>query len=483
LGAKLLDRSRRPLLLTPEGKLYFDFCRDVLRRYDEFVAALDGPNGHTESAVRVASIYSIGLSEMTALEEEFARRMPGAEIAVEYLRPEKVYDAVLKERAELGLVSYPEQSKEIRVIPWREETMVVALSPRHRLVGAAVLGAADLHGEDFVGFFGFGFEAGDEAAEFLEFGEVVERLEEHLAEMGFQAGDFEQHFGAADHDAADEDRRHVVEVGAFREAVDLEDVGVAEDAAALFAEEAGFHAAETVETPLVGGDVVDEVAFDGAARLEVFDVFGERFKALRDKYGSGVDIGIDFHGAVQPPTAMLLVKALEPYHPWFYEEVVQCLNVDVMAEIARKTHIPLATGERIFTKWGFREILEKRASLILQPDVCYAGGITELLVIAGMADAYYSPLAPHNPQGPCSLAASLQVAASIPNFLIQERGDNEYSDLLTKPLPPVQNGHRALLTDPGLGITIDEDKLKAQVGEPREYQARFDPDDGSVVDW
>jgi galactonate dehydratase len=209
----------------------------------------------------------------------------------------------------------------------------------------------------------------------------------------------------------------------------------------------------------------------------------ERFKALRDKYGSGVDIGIDFHGAVQPPTAMLLVKALEPYHPWFYEEVVQCLNVDVMAEIARKTHIPLATGERIFTKWGFREILEKRASLILQPDVCYAGGITELLVIAGMADAYYSPLAPHNPQGPCSLAASLQVAASIPNFLIQERGDNEYSDLLTKPLPPVQNGHRALLTDPGLGITIDEDKLKAQVGEPREYQARFDPDDGSVVDW
>jgi hypothetical protein len=122
--------------------------------------------------------------------------------------------------------------------------------------------------------FGFGFEAGDEAAEFLEFGEVVERLEEHLAEMGFQAGDFEQHFGAADHDAADEDRRHVVEVGAFREAVDLEDVGVAEDAAALFAEEAGFHAAEAVETPLVGGDVVDEVAFDGAARLEVIDVFG-----------------------------------------------------------------------------------------------------------------------------------------------------------------------------------------------------------------
>lgn len=209
----------------------------------------------------------------------------------------------------------------------------------------------------------------------------------------------------------------------------------------------------------------------------------ERFRALREKYGSEVDIGLDFHGAVQPPTALLMMKALEPYNPWFYEEIVQALNVDVMAELARKTHVPIATGERIFTKWGFREILEKRAAAILQPDVCYAGGITELKIIAGMAEAYYTPLAPHNPQGPCSLAASLQIAAAIPNFLIQERGDNEYADLLAKPLPPVRNGHRPLLTDPGLGITIDEDKLMAQVGEPREYRPQFDPDDGSVVDW
>ncbi len=212
------------------------------------------------------------------------------------------------------------------------------------------------------------------------------------------------------------------------------------------------------------------------------DAVVENFKALREKYGDGVDIGIDFHGAVQPPTAMLLVKALEPYNPWFYEEVVQALNVDVMAEIAAKTHIPLATGERIFTKWGFREILEKRAAQILQPDVCYAGGITELRLIAGMAEAYYSPLAPHNPNGPVSLAASLQIAGCIPNFLIQEGGDREH-ELLAKPLPPVKDGHRPLPTAPGLGITIDEEKLMAQVGEPREYLPRYDPDDGSVVDW
>ncbi len=209
----------------------------------------------------------------------------------------------------------------------------------------------------------------------------------------------------------------------------------------------------------------------------------EHFKSLRDEHGDGVDIGVDFHGAVQPPTAALLIKALEPYNPWFYEEVVQALNVDVMAELAAKTHVPLATGERIFTKWGFKEILEKRAATILQPDVCYAGGITELKIIAGMAEAYYTPLAPHNPQGPCSLAASLQLAGAIPNFLIQEQGAREYEDLLAEPLPPIIDGHRPLPTAPGLGITIDEDKLMAQVGDPAPYMTRFDPDDGSVVDW
>ncbi len=213
------------------------------------------------------------------------------------------------------------------------------------------------------------------------------------------------------------------------------------------------------------------------------DEVAERFKALREKVGMGVDIGVDFHGAVQPPTALSLMKALEPHRPWFYEEIIQALNVQLMADLAKKTHIPIATGERIFTKWGFREILEKGAAMILQPDICYAGGITELKVIAGMAEAYYAPLAPHNPQGPCSLAASLQLAASIPNFMIQERGDNEYSDLLAKPLPPVRNGHRPILTEPGLGITIDENKLMAQVGEPRPYRTAYDSDDGSVVDW
>ena len=92
-----------------------------------------------------------------------------------------------------------------------------------------------------------------------------------------------------------------------------------------------------------------------------------------------------------------------------------------MAEIARGTHLPIATGERVFTKWGFREVLEKRAATILQPDLCHAGGITEVRLIAGMAEAYYATIAPHNPLGPISLAAGVQIAASIPNFLCQEQ--------------------------------------------------------------
>ncbi|WP_282136711.1 galactonate dehydratase [Seonamhaeicola maritimus] len=223
------------------------------------------------------------------------------------------------------------------------------------------------------------------------------------------------------------------------------------------------------------------VPFKHSEGQKMVDEIVERYVALKAKHPE-VDIALDFHGAVKPTTASVLIKALEPHRPWFYEEVVQPLNVDVMADLAKKTHIPFATGERIFTKWGFREILEKGAAMILQPDVNYAGGITELKVIAGMAEAYYAPLAPHNPNGPCSLAASLQIAACVPNFMAMERGNIEH-DLLAKPLSPVVDGYRPIPTEPGLGITIDENKLMNQVGEPKEYKTRFDPDDNSVVEW
>ena len=152
LGTVLLDRSTRPLVVTPSGQLYCEFCRDVLRRKEEFEAALDRLKQEVEGTVRVASIYSIGLSEMAQLEREFSRRRPEARLAVEYLRPEKVYAAVLADEADLGLVSYPEASREITVIPWRQEKMVLAASPDHSLAQLARVVPEDLNGVEFIGF-------------------------------------------------------------------------------------------------------------------------------------------------------------------------------------------------------------------------------------------------------------------------------------------------------------------------------------------
>jgi len=151
-GTGLLDRSTRPLTVTQAGRLYLDYCRDVLHRKEEFDVALERLKQEVEGTVRVASIYSVGLSEMVQLEQEFARRQPDARLEVEYLRPEKVYSAVLADEADLGLVSYPEPSREITVIPWRDEEMVLAASPYHPLAGRGPIAPGDLNHVDFIGF-------------------------------------------------------------------------------------------------------------------------------------------------------------------------------------------------------------------------------------------------------------------------------------------------------------------------------------------
>jgi DNA-binding transcriptional LysR family regulator len=152
LGVQLLDRSTRPFELTEAGRLYYEFCRDVLRRQEEFEESLDKLKGRVQGTVRVAAIYSVGLSDMSRLELELSRRMPQAELLVEYLRPEKVYDAVLTDQADLGLVSYPESNREITAIPWREEKMMVAAAPSHPLADRESLDLADLAQQNFVAF-------------------------------------------------------------------------------------------------------------------------------------------------------------------------------------------------------------------------------------------------------------------------------------------------------------------------------------------
>jgi len=152
-----------------------------------------------------------------------------------------------------------------------------------------------------------------------------------------------------------------------------------------------------------------------------------------------------------------------------------------MAEIARGTHLPIATGERIFTKWGFRDILEKKAAIVLQPDLCHAGGITEVRLIAGMAEAFYASIAPHNPLGPISLASGVQIAASIPNFLCQEQvslGDGYLKQPFT-----VNAGYLDLPTGPGLGIELDESKMSDKLDHEWKNREEYDADDHSVMDW
>jgi LysR family transcriptional regulator, transcriptional activator of the cysJI operon len=152
MGITLLDRGTRPLTVTEAGKLYLDMCRDTLNRRDEFQVALDLFKGHVEGTVRVASIYSVGLSELSRLEKEFVRRYPEARIEVQYLRPEKVYEAVVTDRADIGLLSYPETTKEVTVLPWRQEQMAIAASPYHPLAKDSEVSPQDLDGVDFIAF-------------------------------------------------------------------------------------------------------------------------------------------------------------------------------------------------------------------------------------------------------------------------------------------------------------------------------------------
>lgn len=151
-GVALLDRSRRPLSLTAAGSQYLEYCREVLRLREALEAGIQNMREVVSGEVRVASIYSIGLSEMSRIEAEFSMRHPTAHLAIEYLRPEKVYEAILAERADIGLVSYPEPAREIASSPWLSEKMVVAMQPEHPLARRKSIQARELDGIDFAGF-------------------------------------------------------------------------------------------------------------------------------------------------------------------------------------------------------------------------------------------------------------------------------------------------------------------------------------------
>src|SRR4051794_9647661 len=152
ISVQIFDRSTRPLTVTPAGKLYIDYCRDVLRRQEEFETSLKKLKMETDGRVRLAAIYSIALSEMSEIEGKFARVFPQAHLDVSYLRPERVWAAVENDQADLGIVSYAESSRDVIALPWRDEEMVVASAPGHVLAKLHKISARDLAGTSFVGF-------------------------------------------------------------------------------------------------------------------------------------------------------------------------------------------------------------------------------------------------------------------------------------------------------------------------------------------
>lgn len=207
----------------------------------------------------------------------------------------------------------------------------------------------------------------------------------------------------------------------------------------------------------------------------------ERMAAIREAVGPDVDVGVDFHGRVSPAMAIRLAKALEPYSPMFIEEPVLPENVDALATVARSTTVPVATGERLFTKWAFREVLEKQAAVVLQPDLSHVGGILECKKVAAMAETYYAAVAPHCPLGPIALAACLQLDACIPNFLCQEH-DTTGEGYLRQPFE-ISDGYVALPTTPGLGVELDDDAVAEKLYDGSWETPRLWHEDGSVADW
>ena len=222
------------------------------------------------------------------------------------------------------------------------------------------------------------------------------------------------------------------------------------------------------ETPDEFARAADAVVRCGFTALK-FDPFGAadmtldkqtlrlavaRMAAVREAVGSDVDVMLEAHGRFNVYTAVEVAREMAPFKPMFYEEPIPPENVDALADVRRQVSIPIATGERLYSKWDYRELLAKQAADIIQPDLAWVGGLTEARKIAALAEACYVPVAPHNCQGPVAMAATVQFATCTSNFLILEyfvRQVEWRDSLVTHPLR-VEGGYLSPPTEPGLGI-------------------------------
>lgn len=256
---------------------------------------------------------------------------------------------------------------------------------------------------------------------------------------------------------------------------DITPVQVAEHAEAML--ERGFTALKIVPW-LPTGEGFSATAWQ---RIETM------MRALRSAVGDEIDLAVDAHGFLNPINAIEMGKRLEEFNLLFYEEPVLPENVEAMAEVAARVNIPVATGERLYWRYPFRDVLVKNAAKILQPDLCTSGGFMECFRIAAMAEAFFATMAPHNPLSPLSTVVCLHLATVIHNFLIQEvlvDPSGMRAKLLTEDIEVVQDGYMTVPSGPGWGVELDEEFIRAHPyrwSEPRSWSARLP--DNSIAEW
>lgn len=240
------------------------------------------------------------------------------------------------------------------------------------------------------------------------------------------------------------------------------------------------------------------VKMNGTEEMQFVDTFDkverclQNVAAVREAVGPHVGIGVDFHGRVHRPMAKVLIKELEPYRLMFIEEPVLSEHEEALKEIARISSIPIALGERLYSRWDFKRVLQEGYADIIQPDPSHSGGITETRKIASMAEAYDVALALHCPLGPIALAANLQLDAVCYNAFIQEQSlgihYNQANDLMDYVSNPgvfaYQDGMVAIPTGPGLGIEVNEDYVRERAQEGHRWRNPvWRHRDGSFAEW
>jgi galactonate dehydratase len=242
----------------------------------------------------------------------------------------------------------------------------------------------------------------------------------------------------------------------------------------------------------------DTFKLNGCGRLQIIDGHRavdqviERVATIRENLGNSVDFGLDFHGRVSVPMAKVLLRELEPFRPLFVEEPVLAEQAEQYAELSRGTSIVLAAGERMFSRFEFKRVFEGGGIGIVQPDLSHAGGITECMKIASMAEAYDVALAPHCPLGPIALAACLAVDFVSYNAVIQEQSMgihyNQGAELLdyviNKDDFAITDGYIKPLSKPGLGVEVNEEFVKEMAEEGCDWKNPiWRHEDGSIAEW